>query len=114
MQSSPSSHCSHLPAKQKWSPDYLLHKNAAPMFFENFENFENEWGLAQPKEITHTNDAVHSPLWALGFQEGARHRGATCFVKFPEHTVEESAEIWDFVARQLQAPTSPLRPQETG
>ncbi len=51
-----------LPIIKKWSPDYLLHKAAAPMFFEN------EWGLTLPKDITQANYDVHCPSWALGFQ----------------------------------------------
>lgn len=31
-----------LPVMMKWSPDYLLHKGTAPVFFEN------EWGQAEP------------------------------------------------------------------
>ncbi len=85
-----------LPILKKWSPDYLLHKNAAPMFFEN------EWGLTQPKDVTQANYDVHSPRWALGFQALAQGAGATCLVKFPEHPVDGYVDIWDFVARQLQ------------
>lgn len=93
-----------LPVIKKWSPDYLLHKNAAPMFFEN------EWGLTQPKDITQANYDVHSPRWALGFQKLAQNAGATCFVKFPEHPVEGYADIWDFVARQLKKAAPDQKP----
>lgn len=31
-----------LPILQRWSPDYLLHRGAAPIYFEN------EWGLTRP------------------------------------------------------------------
>jgi CubicO group peptidase (beta-lactamase class C family) len=92
-----------LPILQKWSPDYLLHKDAAPMFFEN------EWGLSQPKDITKANYDVHSPRWALGFQTLAQSIGAKCFAKFSGHPAAEYNDIWDFVTRQLQKPdaTSP-------
>jgi len=96
-----------LPIIKKWSPDYLLHKDAAPMFFEN------EWGLTLPKDITQSNYDVHSPRWALGFQKLALASGATCFVKFPEHPVTEYTDIWNFVAEQLQKTTSPQRPSQS-
>lgn len=86
-----------LPTLRRWSPDYLLHGEAAPMFFEN------EWGLEQPKEFTKENYDVHSPLWALGFQKLALAAGATCYVKFPGHPADEGGrDIWDFVARRLR------------
>ena len=85
-----------LPILKKWSPDYLLHKDAAPMFFEN------EWGLTKPDNIPQANYDVHCPRWALGFQKLALAAGATCYVKFPGHPADEAAkDIWDFVARQL-------------
>jgi CubicO group peptidase (beta-lactamase class C family)/acetyl esterase/lipase len=87
-----------LPMIRKWSPDYLLHKGAAPMFFEN------EWGLEKPADITQTNYDVHSPAWALGFQEFAKSAGAECHVRFPGHPADDPAkDIWDFVARRLLA-----------
>ena len=86
-----------LPILKKWSPDYLLHKDAAPIFFEN------EWGQEKPDDITQANYDVHCPLWALGFQKLAHAAGATCFVKFPGHPAEDPAkDIWDFVARRLR------------
>lgn len=86
-----------LPILRKWSPDYLLHKNAAPMFFEN------EWGLSQPPEFTKANYDTHSPRWALGFQQLALQAGATCFVKFPGNPADEAGkDIWDFLARRLR------------
>jgi hypothetical protein len=93
-----------LPMIRKWSPDYLLHKNAAPMFFEN------EWGLTPPSDITQANYDVHSPRWALGFQALALEAGAKCFVKFPDHPVDEYADIWDFVAKRLCGPPEALHP----
>ena len=85
-----------LPILKKWSPDYLLHKDAAPMFFEN------EWGLTKPDDITQANYDVHCPRWALGFQKLATAAGAACFVKFPDHPVAGYADIWDFVVKQLR------------
>ncbi len=92
-----------LPIIQKWSPDYLLHKNAAPMFFEN------EWGLTQPKDITQINYDVHSPCWALGFQKLALAAGATCHVKFLGHPTDGYKDIWDFVVKELQRPAESKR-----
>ena len=93
-----------LPIIKKWSPDYLLHKGAAPMFFEN------EWGLTLPKDITQANYDVHCPSWALGFQKLAIDAGAACFVKFPEHPVEGYSDIWNFVAQELQKTVVTKRP----
>jgi acetyl esterase/lipase len=88
-----------LPILRKWSPDYLLHNGAAPMFFEN------EWGLTKPDDITQANYDTHSPRWALGFQELSLAAGATCFVKYPGHPADEAAQdIWDFVAKRLSKP----------
>jgi hypothetical protein len=86
-----------LPILKKWSPDDLLHTDAAPMFFEN------EWGLTKPDEITQNNQDVHSPAWALGFQKLALSAGAECHFRFPDHPADDPVkDIWDFVARRLQ------------
>ncbi len=86
-----------LPILKKWSPDYLLHKDAAPMFFEN------EWGQTKPDDITQANYDVHCPRWALGFQKLALAAGAKCYVKFPGHPADEAGkDIWDFVVKQLR------------
>jgi len=88
-----------LPVIKKWSPDWLLHKNAAPMYFEN------EWGMTKPADITQNNYDVHSPAWAVGFQKLALAAGATCHVKYPEHPTEGYADIWNFIIQQLTAKT---------
>ncbi|MCX6897656.1 MAG: hypothetical protein NT105_03060 [Verrucomicrobia bacterium] len=88
-----------MPLIKKWSPDWLLHKGAAPIYFEN------EWGLTQPDGITEANYKVHSPAWALGFQKLAQQAGAVCHVKFPDHPTDGYKDIWDFIVKQLQAPT---------
>ena len=83
-----------LPLIKRWSPDHLLHKDAAPMFFEN------EWGQTKPDDVTQANYDVHCPRWALGFQKLALAAGAECHVKFPGHPADDPAkDIWDFVAR---------------
>ncbi len=88
-----------LPIIRKWSPDHLLHKNAAPMFFEN------EWSLSRPDDVTQVNYDVHSPAWALGFQKSAVAAGAKCHVKFPGHPADHPAkDIWDFVFVELKRP----------
>ncbi len=89
-----------LPVIKKWSPDWLLHKNAAPMYFEN------EWGMTKPDEITQGNYDVHSPAWAIGFQKLALAAGATCHVKYPGHPTEGYDDIWNFIVKQLTAKTS--------
>lgn len=85
-----------LPLIRKWSPDWLLHKDAAPMYFEN------EWGMTQPKDITENNYKVHSPAWAVGFQKLALATGATCHVKYPGHPTEKYKDIWDFIVQELR------------
>jgi acetyl esterase/lipase len=86
-----------LPILKKWSPDYLVHKDAAPMFFEN------EWGQTKPDDITQANYDVHCPRWSLGFQKLALAAGAKCYVKFPGHPADDAGkDIWDFVVRQLR------------
>ncbi len=89
-----------LPVIKKWSPDWLLHKNAAPMYFEN------EWGMTKPDEITQGNYDVHSPAWAIGFQKLALAAGATCHVKYPDHPTEGYDDIWNFIVKQLTAKTT--------
>ena len=44
-----------LPVIEKWSPEALLHKGAAPIYFEN------NWGLTQPENIGEMDYKVHSP-----------------------------------------------------
>jgi acetyl esterase/lipase len=84
-----------LPTIQKWSPDALVNKDSAPIYFEN------EWGLTRPDDITQVNYDVHSPRWGLGFQKIAQQRGATCYAKYPGHPTDGYADIWDFVRQQL-------------
>ncbi len=87
-----------VPFIKTWSPDALLHKGAAPIYFEN------EWGLTQPEGITEGNYTVHSPAWAVGFQKLAQAAGVVCHVKFPDHPTEGYNDIWDFIVKELQAP----------
>lgn len=90
-----------LPVIQKWSPDHLLHKGAAPIYFEN------EWGLTAPGgEITEGNYKVHSPAWGLGFQKLAQQAGVTCYNKFLDHPSEKYKDIWEFLVKELQASKS--------
>jgi hypothetical protein len=86
-----------LPVIEKWSPDALLHKDAAPIYFEN------NWGLTQPENVTGEDYKVHSPAWALGFQALAEKAGAVCYAKFPGHPTEGYEDIWDFIGKQLGA-----------
>ena len=83
-----------LPWIEQWSPENLLSKDDPPIYFEN------NWGLTRPDGVGKKDYLVHSPRWALGFQEIARERGVACFVKYPDHPSEEFADIWDFLARQ--------------
>ena len=88
-----------LPIIARWSPDALLNKEAAPIYFEN------NWGLTRPATVQEADYRVHSPAWALGFQKLARERGATCYVKYPDHPSEKYEDMWDFLLKKLK--TSP-------
>jgi acetyl esterase/lipase len=87
-----------LPLIKKWSPEWLLHKNSAPIYFEN------NWGLTQPEKVTEMDYKVHSPAWGLGFQKLAEQVGAKVYVKYPDHPTEKYKDIWDFVVQELKAP----------
>lgn len=84
-----------LPVIRRWSPDALLHAGAAPTYFEN------NWGLIQPEGVGLDDYKVHSPAWALGFQQKAAQSGAVCLVKYPGHDTEGYADIWDFIVKKL-------------
>lgn len=85
-----------LPILKKWSPDWLIHKDAAPIYFEN------NWGLTRPADVREMDYKVHSPAWALGFQKLAEQAGAVCLVKFPDRPTPGYNDIWDFIVKQLQ------------
>jgi acetyl esterase/lipase len=85
-----------LPLLEKWSPDALLHKGAAPIYFEN------NWGLNQPEKVTEMDYKVHSPAWSLGFQKLAVKAGVVCHVKYPDHPTDGYKDIWDFIVQELQ------------
>ncbi len=85
-----------LPIITRWSPDALVDKHAAPIFFEN------NWGMTRPETVQEADYRVHSPAWALGFQDLARRRGAVCYVKFPDHPSEKFADMWEFLFEKLK------------
>lgn len=87
-----------LPLIKKWSPDWLLSQDDAPMYFEN------EWGMTRPQNITQANYDTHSPAWAAGFQKLALAAGASCQVRYPGHPTEKYKDIWDFLVQELRAP----------
>ena len=88
-----------LPVILQWTPEALLSKDAAPIFFEY------NWGLTKPDGVGEMDYLVHSPRWALGFQKMARERGATCYVKFPGHAAEKYGDVWEFLRAELGAQT---------
>ncbi|MDB6172948.1 MAG: hypothetical protein JWL59_2259 [Chthoniobacteraceae bacterium] len=87
------------PIIERWSPEALLTKRSAPIYFEY------DWGLIQPENVDEMDYKVHSPAWALGFQQLAQKAGAVCHVQFPGHLVDRYKDVWDFVIQQLNAPT---------
>jgi acetyl esterase/lipase len=88
-----------LPIIKQWSPDYLLHRGTPPLYFEN------EWGLTKPDDVAETNYKVHSPAWGIGFQKLAEQAGVVCHVKYPGHPTAKYEDIWDFIVKELKAPT---------
>ena len=87
-----------LPVISKWSPDALLRPGTPPLYFEN------NWGLTRPDDVAETDYKVHSPAWALGFQQLARQAGVVCHVRYPGHPTEKYDDIWDFIVQELKAP----------
>jgi hypothetical protein len=79
----------------RWSPEALLHKGSAPIYFEN------NWGLTRPEKVEEMDYKVHSPAWGLGFQKLAEKAGVECHVKYPGQATEGYADIWDFVVKEL-------------
>lgn len=86
-----------LPMIREWSPEALLHKGTPPLYFEN------NWGLTQPDDVTTMDYLVHSPRWALGFQQIAQEQGVTCYVKYPGHPSDKYKDIWDFFVQELKS-----------
>lgn len=87
-----------LPLIKKWSPDALLHRGAASIYFEN------NWPLTQPDGVGEMDYKVHSPGWALGFQKLAQKAGVVCHVQFPGHPVEGYRDFFEFVEKSLNGP----------
>lgn len=86
-----------LPLIKTWSPDYLVGKGSAPIYFEN------NWGLVRPEDVAEMDYKVHSPGWSLGFQRLAQEAGATCYVNYPGHPTDGYQDIWDFLVQTLNS-----------
>jgi acetyl esterase/lipase len=86
-----------LPEIKKYSPDWLLTKNAPPIYFS--------FGLPLPTPDTkpwpHSDALVHCPLWGVGFQKLARQIGATCYLQYPGHPAEKYRGEADFILQTL-------------
>jgi hypothetical protein len=87
----------YLPVILRYSPENLLHRGSAAIYFEN------NWGLTQPADIKEADYKVHSPAWGLGFKKMADKAGVTSLIKYPDHPTEGYADIWDFIVKQLTA-----------
>lgn len=85
------------PVIDRWSPDTMLGKCRAQLYFEN------NWGLERPEGVSEMDYKVHAPAWGLGFQKLAEQAGVTCFVKFPGHPTPGYNDIWDFIVKELTA-----------
>lgn len=85
-----------LPWIREWSPESLVDKHSPPIYFEY------NWGLTKPDSVEEMDFKVHAPQWGLGFQKIAHERGATCYVKYPDHPSEQYVDMWDFLIEQLR------------
>jgi hypothetical protein len=85
-----------LPVIRKWSPDALLHRDAAPIYFEY------NWPLTQPEGVSEMDYKVHSPSWALGFQKLAEKAGVECNVQFPGNPVAGYKDVFDYLEQRLK------------
>lgn len=85
------------PLIKTWSPENLLQKSSAPIYFEN------NWGLTPPENVTEMDYKVHSPAWSLGFQKLAQQAGVVCHVKYPDHPTDRYHDIWDFLVQELKS-----------
>lgn len=72
-----------VPDFQKYSPDYLISKDAPPIYLSYNEP------LPPPGEQAGPWKHVHSPLWGIPFQKLAEERGAECYLEYPGHPVEK-------------------------
>lgn len=79
----------------EWSPESLLNKKSASIYFEN------NWGLTQPDGVQEMDYKVHAPQWGLGFQKLAQQHGVPCHVKYPDHPTENYKDTWDFLIKEL-------------
>jgi acetyl esterase/lipase len=95
-----------LPAINQWSPDALLNKDTPPIYFEY------NWGLSQPDGVKEMDYLVHSPRWALGFQQLSQQHGVTCYVRYAGHPSAKYNDMWDFLAQQLSAGSAATQPAQ--
>lgn len=86
-----------LPWIREWSPESLLTRDSAPIYFEN------NWGLTRPDTVQEMDYKVHAPQWGLGFQKLAKEKGVECYVKYPDHPSEKYADMWEFLIEKLKA-----------
>jgi acetyl esterase/lipase len=86
-----------LPEIKKYSPDWLLTKDAPPIFFQ--------FGLPLPKPDTKpwpsSEALVHCPLWGVGFQKLAQEKGVPCYLQYPGHPPEKYRNAADFILQQV-------------
>jgi acetyl esterase/lipase len=93
-----------LPVISMWSPDALLHPGTPPLYFEN------NWDLKKPANVSEMDYKVHSPAWALGFQQLAQRANVVCYVQYPGYNSGKYENIWDFLVKKLTAPAAKQGP----
>ena len=86
-----------LPLIKQWSPEKLLNKDSAPICFGN------EWGLAQPENVTEGNYKTHSPAWGVGFKKESEKFWVRCCNIYPGHPEPGYNDFWDFLIKELKA-----------
>ncbi|HEY3900907.1 MAG TPA: alpha/beta hydrolase [Chthoniobacter sp.] len=84
-----------MPYLSQYSPDRLLTKDAAPIYF-NYGNMPLE-----PAEPVKMGDLVHSPKWGLGFQKLCAGQGVPCYIKYGGHPSEKYRDVNDFLFQQV-------------
>lgn len=84
-----------LPVIKKYSPEWLITKDAPPIYFSYGQT------LPAPGMTPTSGELVHSPLWAIGFMKVAQDLGVPCYLQYPGHPAGKYNGDADFVMQQL-------------
>jgi acetyl esterase/lipase len=86
-----------LPEIKKYSPDWLLTKDSAPIYF----TFGQKLPAPDTKPWPHSDQLVHCPLWGVAFEKLAKEKGVPCYDQYPGHPVPEFHGVMDFLFHQM-------------